>query len=127
MTITSTTPDSGTGIDQPPQEAANVRYIPNRTLRRLNKIAHKHGMNSLTDDCPVLQDCYTAPIFFAHSGCDTTGWVRCMIPATPDCEIQVCLDIQCEDFYDLPVYTSQSETPEANREPQATSISLRIG
>jgi hypothetical protein len=116
MTITSTTPDSGTGIDQPPQEAANVRYIPNLTLRRLNKIARKHGMNSLTDDCPVLQNGYAAPISLAHPGFNTTGWVRCMIPATSDCEIQVCLDIQCEEFYDLPVHTSQSETQVTDRE-----------
>ena len=117
----TTTPDSGTGINQSPQEAARVRYIPNRTLRRLNKIANKHGRNCLTDDCPVLQNGYAAPIFLAHPGFYTTGWVRCMIPATPDCEIQVCLDIQFEEFYDLPVHTSQSETPEANREPRATS------
>ena len=38
MTVTSTTPDSGTGIDQPPQEAANVRYIPNLTPQNVSTI-----------------------------------------------------------------------------------------
>ena len=121
MTSASTTSDSGTGIDEPPKEASRGRYIPKGTLRRLNKIAHKHDMNSLTDDCPVLRDGYAAPIFLAVPSIDTMGWVRCMIPATPDCTVQVCLDIQCEEFCDLPVHRSLLETPDANREPQATS------
>jgi hypothetical protein len=80
-------------------------FIPNKTLRRLNKIAAKHGMNCLTDDCPILRDGYAAPILMALPGVDTTGWVRCMIPATPDCSIHVFLDIQSDDFSSLPVST----------------------
>lgn len=110
MTSTSTTPNSGTGIDQPPKDVEKVRYIPNRTLRRLNKIAIKHGKKSLTDDCPILRDGFNAPIFLAHPGFDETGWIRCMIPATPDGETTVLLDIQFEEFNALPIHTSTGVT-----------------
>lgn len=84
-------------------EAATVRYIPNKTFQRLNKIALKHGKNCMTDDCPVLRDGHAAPIFFAVSNIDTTGWVRCMRPATPDCTVHVFLDIQLDQFNKLPI------------------------
>jgi hypothetical protein len=87
-------------------------FIPNKTLRRLNKIAAKHGMSCLTDDCPILRDGYAAPILMALPGVDTTGWVRCMIPATPDCSIHVFLDIQNSDLGSLPVSTQRLDKQE---------------
>src|SRR5690242_3396154 len=80
-----------------------IRLIPNKELRRLNKIAAKHGRNRLTDDCPVLKDGYDVPIFLALPGIDSLGWVRCQIPATPDCTVQVFLDVRDVDFDRLPV------------------------
>lgn len=110
MVSTSETSKSDTRFDQQPIDAEKARFIPNRTLRRLNRIAHENGKNHLADDCPVLSDRYAAPIFVASRCIDTTGWVRCLIPATPDCEKQVVLDIQCDEFNALPVHTSTGMT-----------------
>lgn len=110
MVSTSETSKSDTGFDQPPIDAEKTRFIPNRTLRRLNKIALKHGKNCLTDDCPVLRDGFATPIVLAVPNIDTVGWVRCLIPATPDCEKQVVLDIQCDEFNALPIHTSTGVT-----------------
>ena len=100
---------NGMANDRRPRKTEVRRYIPNGTLRRLNKIANKNGKNSLTDDCPVLRDGLNAPIFFAVPGIDTPGWVRCMIPATQECEDHVCLDIQSDEFDDLPVYVVRQD------------------
>jgi hypothetical protein len=45
-----------------------------------------------------------APVFRALPGIDSAGWVRCVIPATPDCTVQVCLDLRVKDFEMLPVH-----------------------
>lgn len=121
MTSTIDYADCGKGIDQPPREAKKTRFIPNRTLRRLNKIALKHGKNCLTDDCPVLRDGFATPIVLAVPNIDTVGWVRCLIPATPDCEKQVVLDIQCDEYKALPVHTSSSLTESVEAENECRS------
>lgn len=84
----------------------SCRFIPNKTLRRLNRIAVKNGMNSLTEDCPVLRDGYNVPILLAVPGIDAVGWVRCMIPATPDQAEHVFLDVPSDEFEKLPVHSS---------------------
>ena len=94
------------------QDAASIRFIPNKTLRRLNRIAAKHSMDSLQNDCPVLRDGWNAPILLALPGIEAAGWVRCMIPAAPDCLTPVFLDIQGAEFYKLPLHTSESATHE---------------
>lgn len=102
MTDKTTTDHDDLGIEI-------FRFIPNRTLRRLNLIAIKHGMNSMTDDCPVLRDGHNVPITRALPSIDTTGWVRCLIAATPDCDKYVFLDIQSDEFENLPVHRSTLE------------------
>ena len=98
----------------------SVRYIPNKTLRRLNGIAIKNGKNSLTDDCPVLRDGFNAPVFLALRGIDSGGWVRCMIPATPDCSDHVYLDVRLEDYENLPIHsTASGKLAVPATEPQA--------
>lgn len=81
----------------------SVRYIPAKTLRRLNKIAIKHGKYCLTDDCPVLVEGKNVPIVLSIPNFTDGGWVRCQIPATSDCLNHVCIDIRHEDFDELPV------------------------
>lgn len=93
------------------------RYIPNKTLKKLNKIALRHGMNCLTDDCPVLRDGFNAPVF-SHFHVDTVGWVRCVIPATPDCSHHVCLDVRKEDFEALPLSVIESGEEQSSSEPE---------
>lgn len=91
---------------------ANYRFIPNKTLRRLNRIAAKHGMNSLTDDCPVLRDGYNVPVLFSLDDIDALGWVRCMIPATPDLTVNVCLDVPFDEFQKLPLHSMNQPAQE---------------
>lgn len=90
-----------------------VRYIPAKTLKRLNKIAIKHGKYCLTDDCPVLTEGKNVPIFLSIPDFTDGGWTRCHIPATSDCQNHVFLDIRFEDFEKLPIiqakYAAKSE------------------
>lgn len=81
----------------------SVRYIPAQTLKRLNKVAIKHGKYCLTDDCPVLMEGKNVPIFLSIPDFTDGGWTRCQIPATSDCQNHVFLDIRHEDFEKLPI------------------------
>lgn len=81
----------------------SIRYIPAKTLKRLNKIAIKHGKYCLTDDCPVLTEGKNVPIFLSIPDFAEGGWTRCQIPATSDCSNHVFLDIRHEDFDELPI------------------------
>ena len=83
-------------------KGSRFKYIPNALLHRYNRIAEKNKKRSLTEDCPILKDGHNAPIFLALPGIDATGWVRCQIPAVPECSSQVFLDIRQQDFDDLP-------------------------
>jgi len=93
----------------PTPKAKPVKYIPSHRLPELNYIAAKHRKNSLVDDCPVLKEPYHVPISLALPGIDSTGWVRCLVPATPDCSVQVCLDVRQEDFDCLPLYPASAD------------------
>jgi hypothetical protein len=81
----------------------SVRYIPARTLKKLNKLAIKHGKYCLTDDCPVLKEGKNVPIVLSIPSFDDGGWVRCQIPATGNCLNHVFLDIRPQDFENLPL------------------------
>jgi hypothetical protein len=83
-------------------ETESIRYIPAPTLKRLNKIAIKHGKYCLTDDCPVLKEGKNVPIVLSIPSFDDGGWVRCQIPGTSDCLNHVCLDIRHKDYQKLP-------------------------
>lgn len=81
-----------------------MSFIPNADLWRLNWIATRNGKNSLTDGCPVMALGHNAPILLALPGIESPGWVRCVLPAKPDCTVHVCLDVRLEDYYQLPVH-----------------------
>lgn len=92
------------------------RFIPNGVLRRLNRVAERHGKRYMSDDCPVLNEGESVPVLRAFSGIDSAGWVRCEVPATPDCTVHVFLDVRLEDFGALPFMGELSE-----KRPEATS------
>jgi hypothetical protein len=85
----------------------SIRYIPAKTLKRLNKLAVRNGKYCLTDNCPVLVEGKNVPIFLSIPSFDDGDWVRCQIPATSDCLNHVFLDIRCEDFEKLPIIQAE--------------------
>lgn len=87
-----------------------MKYIRNHQLKMLNERAKRHGMKSLTDNCPVIVGGYNGPIFLALPSIDTLGWHRCEVPTSPDCENHAILDIRHVDFERLPDIPSTVST-----------------
>lgn len=79
----------------------NIKYIPADKLAKLNAKAKRHGKNYIAPDAPVC-DGYNVPVFFAQPGIDSAFWVRCLIPADPDCNSHAFLDVATGDFEKLP-------------------------
>lgn len=91
----------------------NCRYIPAEHLHRLNHIAKRRRKNHLSEDCPILECGFNVPVFMALSGIDEVGWVRCLLPTSPDCTSSAFLDVRLAEFERLPVV----EIPASERQP----------
>lgn len=82
--------------------SSEIKYIPADRLAKLNGKAKKHGKNYMADEAPIMLGEYNVPVFFAQPGIDSAFWVRCVLPANPDCTSHVCLDVRTDDYDKLP-------------------------
>ena len=78
-----------------------MKYIKNDQLQKLNRIAANNKKNHLADDTPVLTGGYNVPVFRAINGIDQTGWTRCVLPTSPDCEDHILLDVRTKAYEKL--------------------------
>ena len=76
------------------------QYIPGNRAKRLNAKAKKNKRSYMAEETPTLIGGFNLPVVGVLP---LEGWVRCTVPATPDCREPVSLDLTWEDYYDLPL------------------------
>jgi hypothetical protein len=81
-----------------------VKYIPGNIAKRRNAKAMRRKRNYMADETPKLVGGYNLPIV-GYMPLDQE-WLRCTVPATPDCTQPVNIDTTWADYDKLPVMPS---------------------